>query len=115
MAFLKSGVTWLKHNFSWSNTRASWQERVVLALFVLLAVGLGFLSAYVVLWQAVLAWAGYFVAVAVCSRQGWLKLFGPVLFYDMIRTARRSRYVVMRLIYAGMLLFILCFMYLSIF
>ena len=115
MSFLKSGVTWLKHNFAWSNTWASWQERVVLALFLLLAVGLGILSAYVVLWQAVLAWAVYFVALAVCSWQGWLKLFGPVLFYDMIRTARRSRYVVMRLLYAGMLLFILCFMYLSVF
>ena len=44
--------------------------------------------------------------------RGWLKLFGPVLFYDMITTARRSRYVVMRLLYAAILLGILCFMYL---
>src|SRR5438046_2690039 len=37
----------------------------------------------------------------------WLKLFGPVLFYDMIRAARRGRYFLLRFLYALLLLYIL--------
>ena len=40
-------------------------------------------------------------------RARWLKLFGPILFYDMIRAARRGRYFLLRVLYAGLLLFIL--------
>jgi ABC-type transport system involved in multi-copper enzyme maturation permease subunit len=38
----------------------------------------------------------------VCRRTGF-HLFGPVLFYDMVRVARRGRYFGLRLLYAGML------------
>ena len=47
---------------------------------------------------------GRFRTPAISSWLGWLKLFGPVLFYDMVRTARRSRYVFIRLLYASLLL-----------
>jgi ABC-type transport system involved in multi-copper enzyme maturation permease subunit len=53
------------------------------------------------------AWALLLAATAVLSRRGWLKLFGPVLFYDLIRSARRSRYVWLRCLYAASLIFIL--------
>jgi ABC-type transport system involved in multi-copper enzyme maturation permease subunit len=33
-----------------------------------------------------------------------MKLFGPILFYDLLRTARRSRYTVLRCLYALLLL-----------
>src|SRR6516165_5961672 len=33
----------------------------------------------------------FVVLFAVAWRRGWVKLFGPVLFYDLVRTARRSR------------------------
>jgi ABC-type transport system involved in multi-copper enzyme maturation permease subunit len=38
---------------------------------------------------------------------GWLKLVGPLLFYDMLRSARRGRHVWARGLYAGLLLFLL--------
>ncbi len=34
----------------------------------------------------------------VCG--GWLRLFGPILFYDLVRTGRRRRYLVVRGVYA---------------
>ena len=113
MSLVKSGVTWVRQAVAWSNSWPSWQERLVLALFLLIAVGLGFLTAWIDLWKAAIVWGVYFIAVAVCSRQGWLKLFGPVLFYDMVRTARRSRYVIMRLLYSLLLLAILILMFLQ--
>ena len=65
---------------------------------------------YLAFWPAAILWALFAIGLAVCSRQGWLKLVGPVLLYDMIRTARRVRYAIMRMLYAGLLLFMLCYL-----
>jgi ABC-type transport system involved in multi-copper enzyme maturation permease subunit len=114
MRFIKAGIAWFHTSIAWSNSRASWHERLVLALFVAIAVGLGVLSTRIGFWPALALWAVYVAVITVGSRQGWLQLFGPVLFYDMIRTARQSRHAVMRLLYAGLLLGILCVIYLEI-
>ena len=42
-----------------------------------------------------------------------VRLFGPVLSYDMVRTARRGRYVLIRFLYATMLAVVLGLIYLS--
>lgn len=107
MAVAKQLTTWLRHTFSWSTSRQSWEERV--GLLLLLAGGLtawAFSSRMTVL-QNVLAWGAIAVTAAVLLRRGWLVLFGPVLFYEMIRSARRGRYFLLRCLYAGLLLFIL--------
>ncbi len=117
MSISKSSISWLKQTFAWSNSWPSWQERLVLLAFFAIAGALGYVSVRVVQTQGPqmgvigvlgVVWAAFFVAVVVSSWLGWLKLFGPVLFYDMVRTARRSRYVLMRLLYANLLLIILC-------
>ena len=46
-------------------------------------------------------------------RGGWPKLFGPVLFYDLIRLARRGRYALLRCLYALFLLLMLYSVYSS--
>lgn len=110
-------VTWFRHVIAWSNSWASWQERLVLLLFFAIAAGLVYVTVRAVntygaqvsvICVVSALWLGYFVAVVISSWLGWLKLFGPVLFYDMVRTARRSRYLLMRLFYALLLLVILC-------
>jgi ABC-type transport system involved in multi-copper enzyme maturation permease subunit len=46
--------------------------------------------------------------IALFTRAGWLKLFGPVLFYEVIRAARRDRYFLLRGLYAtGLFLLLL--------
>ena len=45
-------------------------------------------------------------------KAGRLKLFGPVLFYDLIRIARRTRFIVVRTLYVLLLAFILGWLYL---
>ena len=120
MSLEKTGTSWLRQTLAWSNSWPSWQERLVLLLFLAIAGALAWLSVAIVqargpelgvLGVLALLWAVYFVAVVVSSWFGWLKLFGPVLFYDMVRTARRSRYVLIRLMYACLLLLILCVMF----
>lgn len=42
-----------------------------------------------------------------------MNLLGPVFWYDLLRTSRRARYFLLRVIYAGLLLFLLWINYLS--
>jgi ABC-type transport system involved in multi-copper enzyme maturation permease subunit len=49
------------------------------------------------------------------SRSFWVRrprVFGPVLFYDLLRTARRGRAVLLRAVYATLLLYTLVFVHL---
>src|SRR5437868_15551540 len=49
--------------------------------------------------------AALVLALAVLARRGWLKLFGPVLFYEGLRASRRGRFFLLRFLYAiGLLL-----------
>jgi ABC-type transport system involved in multi-copper enzyme maturation permease subunit len=52
-------------------------------------------------------WGLLLIALAVVLRRGWLKLLGPVLFYDLVLIARRSRYALLRCLYALFLLLML--------
>ncbi|HEY1378016.1 MAG TPA: ABC transporter permease subunit [Gemmataceae bacterium] len=52
--------------------------------------------------------AGLVLALAVLARRGWVRLFGPVLLYEILRTARRARFFLLRWLYAvGLLLLLL--------
>jgi ABC-type transport system involved in multi-copper enzyme maturation permease subunit len=99
--------TWFRRNWKWSNSRQAWGERGG-ALLLLTGAGLlvGFASR-LSLTQLVIFWGLLLVALAVLLRRGWLKLFGPVLFYDMVRAARRGRYFLIRSLYALFLLLVL--------
>jgi ABC-type transport system involved in multi-copper enzyme maturation permease subunit len=55
---------------------------------------------------------GWLVALAVFHQRRSLRLFGPLLYYDLVRTARRTRYLVFRFLYALLLAFILGWIYL---
>jgi ABC-type transport system involved in multi-copper enzyme maturation permease subunit len=59
----------------------------------------------------VAVWGVLGITGALLLRRGWLKLFGPVLFYELIRLARRSRYALMRCLYAVFLFCILLLVY----
>jgi ABC-type transport system involved in multi-copper enzyme maturation permease subunit len=52
--------------------------------------------------------AGLVLTLAYLARRGWVRLFGPVLFYEGLRAARRTRFFVLRWLYAvGLLLLLL--------
>src|SRR5262249_4950971 len=108
---MASILTVCRRHLPWPNSRRAWEE---------LAATLGLLTAAVALWwlggallpvAQVLLWSVLVVVAAVLLRRGWLKLFGPVLFYDMVRSARLGRYPLMRLVYAGLLFVQLVWIY----
>ena len=113
MSEQRSGALWKR--VPWSNTWLSWQERIGLIAFGVAAALLVMLGVlWLPIWLTALFSVLFLLALAIGTQQGWLRLFGPVLFYDMICTARRSRYLIMRLTYATLLLSILCTMYLTV-
>lgn len=87
--------------------RLAW---VVLALCAIAAVWFG---RSLLLVNQVILWCMLLFVLAILLRQGWLKLFGPVLFYDLIRTSRKGRYVLVRCLYGGFLACILGWVYLA--
>src|SRR5262249_42525836 len=56
--------------------------------------------------QQVLGWGLWLLALAVFLRRGWLKLFGPVLFFHLVPLARRRRDFLGRSLYALFLLLV---------
>jgi ABC-type transport system involved in multi-copper enzyme maturation permease subunit len=101
-------LTWVRRNFAWSNSRQSWLERLGIVVLGVAALVIWQFGNNLPLDRQVVWWGLWLVGFAFTMRRGWLKLFGPVLFYDLVRIARRSRYVLMRLFYAGFLFATLC-------
>jgi ABC-type transport system involved in multi-copper enzyme maturation permease subunit len=114
MALSQAPVTWLRLTLRWSNSVHTWQERLgdlALLTGILGACVIGMLAWYDVIdlpvWMILLVMAVMLAPAAALNRVGWLKLFGPVLYYDMIRQARRSRFIFLRIFYALLLVFLL--------
>lgn len=104
--------TWLRQQFAWSNSQKAWQERLTVLGLASAALLLYLLAGRLSVAQLVLAWSVWLLMLAVVLRSGWLQLFGPVLFYDLVRTARRSRYLLLRCLYATVLALLMGWVYL---
>ena len=125
-------IQWLRRSFSWSTSAESWQERRVswtmAASAVLLGLawalrgvplwtkadGTNFILPTVPDWLLIALGSSWLLALLLLMRLGQVKLFGPVLFYDMIRSARRSRYFLLRGFYSIVLLLVLFFVWMSV-
>jgi ABC-type transport system involved in multi-copper enzyme maturation permease subunit len=92
-------------------SRQAWTETLVAALLLSAAGGLWWYGKLLTSVQQVFLWALFVAVLALVGRRGWLKLFGPVLFYDLVRSARRGRFGLLRCFYAGLLLLTFFFVY----
>src|SRR5262245_5805633 len=109
---LNSCNQWLRTHLAWSNSWQSWKERLGTLTLLLGALALLRWGGRLSVWQQCALWALLLATAAFMLRRGWLKLFGPVLFYDLIRVGRRSRYFLFRVGYVGILLVLLIWVYL---
>src|SRR5262249_12905469 len=50
--------------------------------------------------SATILWVQWLCTVVGLRAAGFFTLFGPVLFYEVIRAARRPRYIIIRTMYA---------------
>jgi ABC-type transport system involved in multi-copper enzyme maturation permease subunit len=110
--YLEATAGWLKRNLAWSNSRESWEERIGFVALAVSALALAWVRDRLSLSQEVVLWAALVVALAVLFRRGWLRLCGPMLFYDLVRIARRSRYFFLRCLYTLLLSLLLGWVYL---
>jgi ABC-type transport system involved in multi-copper enzyme maturation permease subunit len=94
---------WLRRHLAWSNSRQSWEERVGLAAILSVGALLLWFGTHIPLPTQVFAWGLLLAVSALLLRRGWLKLFGPILFYDLVRIARQRRYYWLRALYAVLL------------
>ena len=99
-AFVRASLGTLRRTFAWSNSRESWRERGGVACLLTGVFGVCWIRSRLSASQEVFLWASLGVAAAVLLRRGWLRLFGPMLFYDLLRIARRTRYFLLRGLYA---------------
>jgi ABC-type transport system involved in multi-copper enzyme maturation permease subunit len=99
-------VAWLRRTLPWSNSPQSWLDRLAVVGVVAGAAALVVLGPRLSMAAQVLLW-GLLLAVAAFTS----RLFGPVLFYDLVRIARRNRYYLIRVLYALFLLTMLCWVY----
>jgi ABC-type transport system involved in multi-copper enzyme maturation permease subunit len=115
MSLLRAPSTWLRLTFRWSNSVQSWHERagdftvlagIAVAAAVLALQGFGVID--LEWWQLALACLVPLAPALITNRMGWLKVFGPVLYYDMVRTGRRGRFIFLRMCYSGLLVLMLC-------
>src|SRR5262245_29771404 len=102
MSFAYACSSWIRQSLAWSNSRQSWLERGGAVALVTSGWAIWWLSPHLPPTVLFTLWGGLILAAAILSRRGWLKLFGPVLFYDMVRAARRGRYFLLRVLYAGL-------------
>ena len=113
MSIVQASMTWLRQTVGWSNSRQSWEERIGVLILLAGIFGLWWYGSRLTAVQQVLLWGFFILAAAILLRRGWLKLFGPVLFYDMVTSARRARYFALRGSYAGLLLLFLFITFVS--
>lgn len=92
---------------------AAWTDRLVIGLLTAVGIILFWYGDILSLKSQILLWAGLAATVALVATQGWVNLFGPVLFYDLVRTGRRSRYILFRFIYALILFAVLVQMHIN--
>jgi ABC-type transport system involved in multi-copper enzyme maturation permease subunit len=88
-----------------------WWQWIGLELVVIGAGVLLWFGGQLAAWLRVGLWSLLGVALLVLARGAWLWLFGPVPFYDSVRSARRGRYFAWRCIYLAVLLVLLFFLY----
>jgi ABC-type transport system involved in multi-copper enzyme maturation permease subunit len=109
--FVFAWATWLRHRLPWSNSRQAWAERLAGAALLTAAVALLWFGGGLAPSRRVLLWGLLLVAAAGLLRRGWVQLFGPVLFYELLRIGRRGRYIAVRCLYVLALLVFLLFVY----
>jgi ABC-type Na+ efflux pump permease subunit len=89
-------LTWLRLTFSWSGTGLAWGERLAVLGLVAGAVALVVWGGDLETWQRVAGWCALLFTAALLLQRGWVFLFGPVLFYDLVRHSRRARLFLLR-------------------
>jgi ABC-type Na+ efflux pump permease subunit len=98
---------------AWRQGWLVWVAQLGIVVAVAIVIGLMAGMVHLPIKYQAAVFAAMVLVLAVLLRQGWITLFGPVLFYDLVRIARRGRYILLRIAYALLLLMVLWSTYAS--
>src|SRR5947209_17256640 len=84
---------WLRIHLSGSNTLTAWSTRLVVLLLLTAAAAPWYFDLRLSPAASAAFVAGWLLALAVFLRRGWLRLVGPLVPYELVRSARSSRFV----------------------
>jgi ABC-type transport system involved in multi-copper enzyme maturation permease subunit len=91
----------------------TWQEATAGCLWIIAATGLAWSGPKLPLLESVILWTVLLLGVTIVLRRFWSWLFGPLFFYDLVRTARRNRLIPARCSFAIAMLAVVFFFYLD--
>jgi ABC-type transport system involved in multi-copper enzyme maturation permease subunit len=106
-----SARTSAKRTFLAHVGRQTWAEIAWGSLLLAAAAAIWWHRGQMSLPKQVALYALVLVGSTVLLRRVWSQLFGPVLFYDLIRLGRRNRFFLLRCLYAAALLLVLAWAY----
>jgi ABC-type transport system involved in multi-copper enzyme maturation permease subunit len=89
----------------------NWREAVIALLLAASATALVVQRAYLSLSLQITLWIIWSLACVCVLGFGWVRLCGPLLLYDLVRIARRRRYLLIRCVYGLGLLSLLAAIY----
>src|SRR5438309_2611639 len=98
--FVPAWTASLGRRLAWSNSRQAWAERAAGAVLLAAVATLVWFGGSLAASRRVVLWGLLLLAASMLLRRGWVQLFGPVLFYELLRIGRRGRYVAVRCLYA---------------
>src|SRR5262249_6694227 len=101
---------WFRTNLGWGSA-PEWRERVLAGTWLAAVVLLACLGGRLAVAAQAASWGILVLLGAYLLRSGAVRLFGPVLFYDLMCIARRGRYLLLRFLYAVVLLLSLTSLY----
>ncbi|HEX5269458.1 MAG TPA: hypothetical protein VFW33_03175, partial [Gemmataceae bacterium] len=79
-------LPWLRRRLAWSNSPRAWLDRLTFLGLLAAALVLAHFTPRLAPAAQVLLWGLLFLLAVIAARP-----FGPVLFFDLVRTARRDR------------------------
>lgn len=90
-----------------------WRDRIILIAILVAVVVLVAFSASLSFPFLLAFWGLWLLGIAVLVRRGWGRVIGPVFFYDLLCTARRGRYFLLRFLFGLSLLVLLWWVYIA--
>jgi ABC-type transport system involved in multi-copper enzyme maturation permease subunit len=95
-----------------SRSSTHWREQLGVAGLLAGVAVLIWLGSQLTPARQVVLWGVLVLALAALARRGWVRLFGPVFYYDLLRSVRKNRTFVYRFCYAALLAVVISWTYL---
>src|SRR5437660_12704329 len=96
--FVNACTGWCRRHLALSGSRQAWQERLGFLVLLGGAAALWVLRERLTTGRLALLAGLLLLVFAILVRRGWVTPFGPVLFYDLVRTALPTRYFLIRIL-----------------